>query len=277
MKDNSRIQSLDALRGFCIILVIAYHLGYNLVAREILPREALYNPLLGVLQPFFAGVFIALAGVSSRFSRNNFKRGLVLLGCAALVTVVSFAPLPDPWLTVRTVFGHEPTGAEIGELVESGKIVLHKDILTNAERRGITEPENLGAFALSSYKTPYSLIGAPILFGILHLLAACILLYALLSRLRMAAPAVFLGAFFVLWFGVTRWPVFPSVDYFPLLPWGFVFAFGVWLGGPIRDGVFPSWFYAAKIPVFPAVGRRTLLIYLLHQPVLYGLLWLFWG
>ena len=204
---KARIQLLDALRGFCILLVIAYHFGYNLVARGYIPREALYNPVLNILQPFFAGVFIVLAGVSSRFSRSNLKRGLLLLGCALLVTAATTA------------------------------------------------------------------FGSPVYFGILHLLAACVLLYTLLDKLRATVPFVALGAFFLLWFRLTEWPVVPSADYFPLAPWAFVFFFGVWLGGPVREGKLPQWFYEVKIPVFPAIGRRTLLIYLLHQPVLYGILW----
>jgi uncharacterized membrane protein len=203
----SRIVFLDALRGFCIILVVAYHFGYNLVARGFIPEEALYNPVLGILQPFFAGIFIVLAGVSSRFSRSNLKRGLLLSGCALLVTAVSFAA------------------------------------------------------------------GTPIWFGILHLLASCILIYSLLSKFRAAVPAVTIAAFFVLFFNITRWPDFPSADYFPLIPWMFLFFFGVWLGGPIGEGKLPHWFYTVKVPIFGAIGRRTLLIYLLHQPIFYGLLW----
>ncbi len=205
---KERIGILDALRGLCILLVIAYHLGFNLVGREILPEGVLYNPLLNILQPFFAGVFIALAGISSRFSKDNFRRGRGLAGCALLVTAVS--------LFVR----------------------------------------------------------APILFGILHLLAACVLLYTLLESLRVTVPAVLLAAFLLPRFGITQWPAVVSYDYFPLVPWGFVFFFGVWLGGPIKDRKLPERFYTMKIPVLPAIGRKTLLIYLLHQPVLYILLWI---
>ncbi|MDR1693007.1 MAG: DUF1624 domain-containing protein [Oscillospiraceae bacterium] len=226
-----RIQFLDALRGFSIILVVAYHLGYDLVWRGFIPEGALYNPVLGVLQNIFSGLFILLAGISSRFSRNNLKRGLILLACAAAVTLVSFLVLPDPELSWQAVTGaYEPAEDEV--------------------------------------------LAAPVLFGILHLLASCVLLYALLEKLRVAAPFVLLAAFLLPFFGVTEFPVIRTADYFPIVPWGFLFFLGVWLGGPIRDGAFPKRFYTAQIPVFPAIGRHTLLIYLLHQPVLYGVFWL---
>jgi len=66
-------------------------------------------------------------------------------------------------------------------------------------------------------------------------------------------------------------PGFTSFDYQPILPGIFIFLLGTWLGKYIRDEAFPKWFYEAKFPVFPAVGRKALLIYMLHQPVLYGL------
>ncbi|MDR0248405.1 MAG: DUF1624 domain-containing protein [Oscillospiraceae bacterium] len=200
---GGRIQLLDALRGLSILLVIAYHAGYNLAAGGYMPAEVLYNPLLNVLQPLFAGVFILLAGISGRFSRSNLRRGAVTAGCAALVSAAA-------WL-----------------------------------------------------------MGTPIWFGILHLLAVCMLLYWLAQKINAALPLTLAAAFLLTLFSVTRWPVLESADYFPIVPWGFLFMLGTWLGGPIKDGKLPRWFYNAKVPLFPVIGRYTLIIYMLHQPALH--------
>ena len=62
-----------------------------------------------------------------------------------------------------------------------------------------------------------------------------------------------------------------STDYFSLLPWCFLFLTGYFLrrvqldrqARPERD---------IRLPVFSTLGRHSLLIYLVHQPLVFGLL-----
>ncbi len=138
-----------------------------------------------------------------------------------------------------------------------------------------------------------TILNMPIVFGILHLLGTCMLFYGLTQRfwqmLGEKAPrlvpalclaGIFLTARFVngypsrtphLWmFGLVT-PTFYSSDYFPLLPWIFVFLLGAWAGKYVREGRLPPRFYTARIPFFPVLGRHSLLVYIVHQPVLYGL------
>ena len=58
---------------------------------------------------------------------------------------------------------------------------------------------------------------------------------------------------------------FFSTDYFSLLPWFFLFLTG-WFLFRLRPEE------TRRVPVVTAMGRRSLLIYMLHQPVIYGLL-----
>ncbi|MBQ9460214.1 MAG: DUF1624 domain-containing protein [Oscillospiraceae bacterium] len=146
-----------------------------------------------------------------------------------------------------------------------------------------------------------TLMDMPIVFGILHFLGTCMLLYGLTQRFwqtlgekaSWAVPALCLAGIVLtarfangyptetpyLWmFGLVT-PAFESADYFPLLPWMFVFLLGTWAGKYVRERRLPKWFYETKVPFLPAVGRSSLLIYVLHQPVLYGLtmlgIWIF--
>ena len=65
-------------------------------------------------------------------------------------------------------------------------------------------------------------------------------------------------------------PGFSSADYFPLLPWCFVFAAGTVVGRLAKAGKFPAWTYPSRVPFFSFLGRHALLIYIVHQPVIYG-------
>ena len=221
---KERIQSIDALRGLCVILMVGHHFLYDLVAFLDAPQWLFYNPFFMILEPIFAGCFIILAGVSSRFSRSNFKRGLRVLAAAFAVSIISF------------------------------------------------------------------LIQMPIIFGILHFLGVVMVLYGLTQNLWEKLPQQLLPGLYILlivvsslliklvevethylWiFGFT-YPGFASADYFPLLPWVFVFLFGAWLGRPIQERRLPAWIYMKKPPFLPSVGRRAFIIYLLHQPILYGI------
>ena len=95
--------------------------------------------------------------------------------------------------------------------------------------------------------------------GFLGLRAFSFRLPAALYRYRVLAPLGFPDA------------LFRSSDYFPMLPWYFLFLCGWFLGALFQRH--ESWQRAArvKIPLISAVGRNTIWVYMLHQPILMGL------
>lgn len=141
--------------------------------------------------------------------------------------------------------------------------------------------------------TSLRVVDRPILFGVLHLLGFCMVFYGLTRERwdkipRAAAPAVYVALIVLtalateylptdadyLWmFGWVR-PGFYSADYFPIFPWLFVFLLGTWAGFFVTERKLPGWFYEKKIAFLPEVGRNALVIYILHQPVLYGIVML---
>ncbi len=135
--------------------------------------------------------------------------------------------------------------------------------------------------------------GAHIRFGILHLLGFSVLLYAAFGNSLQRVPwktwfFLFLGAyvgyvlvnagFWVnpdhLWMLGVVGPGFASADYFPLLPWFLLFMLGTHLGAAAKAGALPEWVYRYRCPALAAIGRHTLIIYLVHQPVFYGVFYL---
>jgi len=136
----------------------------------------------------------------------------------------------------------------------------------------------------------------PIYFGILHLLGLLMIFYGLTRKLWDAIPNKIAPALYISLIiasvlarvflsptsnnlvirdllSVLGWrqPGFVSYDYQTILPWIFVFLFGTWVGKYILEGKFPPRFYEIKVPFFPLVGRNALLVYVLHQPVLFGI------
>lgn len=143
---------------------------------------------------------------------------------------------------------------------------------------------------------------APIIFGILHLLGTCVILYALLKKLIDKVPAP-LGItacvllFFVFYnvdkgylffepFEVKlpeslyasgslmmlgfRSPLSSYSDYFPLLPWMFSFFAGVFIGRYLTSRELPEGMYKSRVPLFSLLGTNAFFIYLIHQPLIFG-------
>lgn len=152
----------------------------------------------------------------------------------------------------------------------------------------------LAAAFLVSVVTFFALPDSPIYFGILHLLGCCMVLYGLTKRWiekipSLPAALLFLCVFLIYYYFFVTAPridiphlyifgfpdhSFSSSDYFPLFPWLFLFLFGTVLGRPVVARRLPTWFYETKVPVLALIGRHTLIIYLLHQPVFLAILFL---
>ena len=50
-----------------------------------------------------------------------------------------------------------------------------------------------------------------------------------------------------------------------------MFLLGTWAGRYVKAGRLPQWSYTARAPRLALVGRHALLLYVLHQPLLYAL------
>lgn len=124
-------------------------------------------------------------------------------------------------------------------------------------------------------------------FGVLHLIGVSVPLVALMKQ-RPAAALLLAGLSFWagqmlentvvqsewwLWLGLKP-DGFASLDYFPLFPWLAAPLVGLALGeyfyGKKRQPRLP---FLARRTGLAALGRHSLAIYLLHQPILYFTLW----
>ena len=246
---RTRVGFLDEARGLCIILMVLYHGLFNVIflfgwdvtlsdGTQLL--YALWQmPAMRFAQPFVAGIFIFISGIACRYSRSNLKRGAIVLALGLCITAATLYFMPAQAI----YFG-------ILHFMGSAMII----------------------FALLSRvldKIPPSL---------------CFLLCAFIFALTVNIPIGFFGLSGVWTLSVpTEWMnigwLIPlgftaaGADHFPLLPWLFLFLAGSCLGVAFVQRDMPSLFYRNRSRFLAATGRRTIYIYLLHQPVLLGLMY----
>lgn len=108
-------------------------------------------------------------------------------------------------------------------------------------------------------------------------LALSAVLFALTYQLDSGSlPAFFYQGFLGAYLGFTP-AGFYSADYFPLLPWVFLFFAGYFLQALLQYNEVLDRFSWRGIRPLTLLGKHSLLIYMLHQPILYGVLSLFFA
>ena len=230
---RQRIWEIDFLRGVAIILVVGYHLLFDLgefvgTTRFLGFSTDLSSVAWTVAQHFFAGLFVLLSGTSCTLTRSNVRRGLRLLAVSLAVTVVTY------------VF--DPSSAIFFGILQclAVSMLLYGAVF---EKAGAVACAAWGAFVLG--------------------------LAAVLPILK-KTPAF--RTDWLMPLGLTS-PSFSSFDYFPLIPWLGIFLIGASLGKSL---------YVSKRSRLPWrlprtfvnwAGRRSLIIYIAHQPIIMGVLY----
>ena len=240
---TNRIPLIDTVRGIMIFYVVIYHFLYDLLDFRLISPVWLTSTPMVIVHFINFSIFISFSGISCRLSRSNWKRGLRLLGAAYLVTLVTW--VMDHGYYVRFGILH----------------LLGFSALLFWALQGLWRllSRHLPPLAPGLVRT------AEYLLPVLSLALFFLTYFTVFSR---TFEVEYLG-----WLGF-RSPAYASSDYFPVIPFFFLYLFGAFMGRFIVRGEFPRWFYKAHIPFFDKVGRHTIWIYLLHQPVLYGIAWL---
>lgn len=238
---KKRLHFLDALRGFTLIHMIAFHGMWNLVYLFGV-RASWYRGMPGYIwQQWICWTFILLSGFCFSLGRNPAKRGLLVFGAGALVSAVTCIAMPDS----RILFG---------VLTCLGSCMI---LLALTEKWVQRIPNSLG------------LIGSIVAFAVLRNISEGSLGFE--SWVLGSLPESLYRNLFTAYLGFPHRGFF-STDYFPLLPWFFLFLTGFFLFRILEGkGLNQRLFSRGQLPVLNWLGRHSLLVYLLHQPILYGL------
>ena len=241
---SGRIHFLDELRGFTIILMVAYHAFFT--AGWIFGHE--WGQMLFLFfmpsVPLFAGTFVVLCGVSCRLSHNNAARGLKLAGAAVVVSLVMWFFMRDEmiWFGILHFLA-----VAILIFVPLRKLL---DVVPPAA--------GIAACALLTLVTAWVPSEGGGVFGIPGLLS-------------FPVPAALTS---MTWLYPLGFSYLQSSDYFPLIPWLFPFLGGTFIGVWAKNHQLPRWMSKSHVPPLSFIGRMTFVIYVVHQPVIFALFWL---
>lgn len=240
---------LDVLRGLCVVSMVLYHGMYDLVAIKGYPVSWFFDTPGYLWQQSICWTFILLSGLCWRLGRRHTQRGILLVACGAIVTVVTWLVMPSELILygILTLLGLSCL------LVNVFQLLFEKLDWKIPPAVGLGV--SLGLFLLLR-DVPQGFLG----FEGLRLLELPAGLYQFPALAGLGFPPA----------------AFHSSDYFPLIPWAFLYLAGYFLWGILEKhpgilGFLRGARHTETPPLlrpFAFLGRHSLLIYLLHQPVL---------
>ncbi len=233
---RQRFWEIDMFRGVAIVMMVIFHLLWDLWAFRIMPDLVLYAGFWKYFQRTTAITFLLLVGISLTVSyqrdrakargvkppwRKFLWRGLRIFGIGMIFTLYGWA----------TGFGY----VDIGILHLIGLAIIL-------------------AYPLLDYRWPNLILWA---------------IFVIIGGIMLRTP---LDHNWLVYLGLHR-PDYRPLDYFPLFPWLGVVLLGIFFGNSVygRDGrIFdlPDWSNFLPIRLLRFLGRHSLVIYVIHQPLL---------
>lgn len=225
---KKRIWELDALRGLCVLGMVAVHAVFDMVKLYKLVSWE-YPRWFSFVQNWGGVLFLLISGICVTLGRHNIRRGLIVFAAGMLCSAVTY-------------------GMYYYGFADRGMIIY---------------------------------------FGVLHCLGVCMILWQSCKKLPwwlLAALGAVLTALGLIfgempglshpWLTLLGLPMegFRSSDYFPLLPYFGFFLLGAALGKTLyreKQSLLPK-VNEKFLPIrfLVGVGKLSLWIYLLHQPLL---------
>lgn len=234
-----RYYLLDALRGICVLGMIIYHTLFDVVAFMGVEVSATVFNIINIVRDFGACCFIALAGICIHFGRRPLRRAITLSAAGLVVSAVTYIFIPD----LPVVFGI------LTFMGAAAFIMIPLKRLLNRLPSGICAVMSLVMFLMTFELTKHH-IGV---FGV-----------------EIAPLPEFLYKnYFTAFLGFPFYG-FVSGDYYPLFPWIFMFFFGFFIWKVIAKNSVTERLLGIRLKAFEKIGKYSLYIYMIHQPVILG-------
>ncbi len=240
---NGRYPFFDTVRGLCITGMVLYHALFDCVFMfGLFGISTEIMQLVLYVRDFGCMLFVLLAGMCEHFGKQKYKRAVKLLLLGAVISFVLCLFMPDQ----PVVFGVLTFLGVASILLQPlKKFILKYNFF-------ITRMLLLAIFLLL-FNAAYGTFGVfGLSFGTL--------------------PAALYGNTFTAILGFPP-ADFASSDYFPIIPWLFLYLFGFCLYPALQKSRIFEKIAVINIKPFSFIGRYSLWFYLAHQPIIMVVLW----
>lgn len=242
---QKRYGLIDSFRGFTLLSMLIYHLAYDIICIFGGNFDWFTQPWVMAWERSISFSFVVISGVSLNFSRHAYRHGLIVNACGLVITAVTAIVIPDQII----IFG-------ILNCIGCSMII------TRALRHLLERIEPFFGAVVSFFLFGFA-FGLPLRYlGFFD-----VRLTSLPDWLYSLRPLAVLGLYDNNFF---------SADFFPLIPWLFLFFCGFFIWRAIEKAGKEKLFLFG-VPALDFIGRYTLWIYLIHQPLFMGICFLIFG
>lgn len=240
-ESKTRCHLLDTIRGFTVINMVLFHAAWDLVYLFGVRWDWYHGQGAYFWQQGICCTFIFLSGFCSGMGQHTLRRGAVVFGLGAGISLVTALFMPDELIVCGVL-----------TLIGSGML------LTGLLKRYLQKLPAAPGMVLSF-----------LLFGFTRHVNGHYL--GLWTYKLMDLPDALYRNYLTAYLGFPQ-DDFYSTDYFSLMPWVFLFLTGFFLYQLAGTHILNiRW---KGIPGLNFIGRHALEIYVVHQPVIYGVLFL---
>lgn len=245
MNIQGRLNRVDEARGFTLISMILYHFMWDLKYIALFDIDWYTGPIGYIWQKSICISFIFISGFCFSFGKKRFKRSLLVFICGILITAVTLIIMPEN----RIIFGiltFLGTAGIITIPIDRLHVKLEQKLSENT--LNITMMIGTILLFIAFFNVNYGFVNIPAKFIV---------------------PKYMYSGYVATFLGFPD-PLFFSTDYFALLPWIFLYLCGYYSQRVFKNySKIIEYFRHDTFSQVSFIGRKSLIIYMLHQPVLY--------
>lgn len=250
IKKKKRLHLIDEYRGLVVINMIAYHAIWDLVYMFGVDWQWYKSEIGFVWQQWICWSFILISGFCWQMGRHPFKRGWMVYAGGVVISAVTFLFMPES----KVMFGI------LTLLGSSMLLMIPLDLICQKIQPFLGAVVSFVVF-LFTYPVNRGYFG----FG---------------EQKLIPLPEEWYANGFTTYLGFDEWS-FSSTDYFSILPWFFLFVTGYFCYGIIfkqksacerENSSLAAFLQKSVCPALGWIGKHALIIYMLHQPVIYAVL-----